>query len=204
MGTLDNNNESNAGLENLSRDLQSSFKKNLRDYAETLFFIFLLAVLLRVFFFASYKVASDDLYPSLQHGDYVIGFKPAAGVPLPFTNAKLGSSKIRPGDFVAYKCGEDKASRCVRRLIGLPGDRIEVIDFQLFRNEAIMVKSIPSGVSVATGVVPPGKAFILGSSKMIDVSDFEALPLFIWFSRRYDSQLQNFSIQWGRIGHWLD
>lgn len=191
------------GLEGISRDLQSSFKKNLRDYAEALFFIILLAVVVRAFFIGSYKVGSDQLSPTLEHGDFILGFKPPAQVRLPFTGQKFGSLKMQPGDLLVFRCGLEKQERCVRRLAGLPGDRLEFSEGELRLNGAVFARHLKIGLSDGVQIVPPGKAYVLGEEGLIDIADFEAKPLIIWFSKGRDLENATTRLRWERIGNWL-
>ncbi len=196
MGQVDNN----QSLEKISRDLQSSFKKNLRDYAETLLLLILLAIFIRYFFIGSYKVLSDELSPTLKYGDYVIGLKLPAGIPIPFTNKKYGKILFDAGDLVVFKCGVDHSEMCTRRLIGLPGDRMEVQDGSLYRNGKAFLKGVGPLVSGLEPVVPPDRVFLLGYEKSVALTDLEAEVLFIWFSREYDPKQQDFNVRWSRIG----
>lgn len=199
MGQIDNQ----QSLEKMSRDLQSSFKKNLRDYSETLLLLILLAFVVRSFFLGSYKVASEELYPTLQHGDYVLGFKPAAGVPVPFTNHKMGQIFLEAGDLAIFKCGAEKSNRCVKRIIGMPGDILKSKDDDIYRNDVLYIKNAAFLLNELEGVVPPGQVHFLGYNKWVPFEDLEAEALLIWFSREYDTESQKFHTRWSRIGNRL-
>lgn len=199
MGQIDGGSGRESRLEELGRDFQASFKKNLRDYAETLFFIIILALVVRYFFIGTYKVSSDELAPTLRYGDYIVGFKPSAS----FTADRTGKYRLSAGELVVFRCGQDKLDKCVRRIVGMPGDRMELRGEDLYRNGQLMVRNVANIINDMPGVIPPENAFVLGSPGMVSLSDFEAVPLFIWFSRSYSEQDQNFHTNWERIGNWL-
>jgi signal peptidase I len=194
------------GIEKISRDLQESLKKILRDYAEALFFAVLLALLLRSFVLASYRVTSSSMSPSLIPGDFILGFKLPYGLKLPFTESTVGEPRVKLGELAVFKCRYNgRVSSCVKRVMGLSGDRIDVRGGQFFRNGILIKKFDSDEANFNTLVVPPRHAFVASdqwggehdsfSLGAIPISDFEARAEIIWFSKPKGS-----GVQWQRLG----
>lgn len=91
----------------------------VREHAESLALALILALMVRWFVLAAYVVRSDTMSPALLSGDVVLGFKPPFGV--------LGASGRAPqrGELVIFEC-PGGVSLCLRRVIALSGDRVEM------------------------------------------------------------------------------
>lgn len=113
------------GLSNLK--IFEWLRAALREHAESLVLALILALLVRWFVLAAYIVRSDVMAPSLLKGDVVIGFKPPFGV--------LGAHGREPlrGELVIFNC-PGGANLCLRRVMGLPGDRMEMTKQRLAVN----------------------------------------------------------------------
>lgn len=72
--------------------------------------------------------------PTLLPGDYLLAYKLPFGLKIPGLEVKLGKGQPKRGDLVLFPCPGKKSSKCVRRVIGLPGDRVEVIGERLVLN----------------------------------------------------------------------
>jgi signal peptidase I len=110
------------------------------DTIRFLLYLFLGAVLLRTFLFAPFSIPSGSMLPNLLVGDYLFVSKWSYGYsrysfpfhPINFDGRILGGTPER-GDIVVFRhptTGED----WVKRVIGLPGDTIEVRDGQVILN----------------------------------------------------------------------
>jgi signal peptidase I len=104
---------------------------------------FLIFLLVRIFIFQPFTIPSDSEEPTLKIGDYVIVSKSSYGwsrhsFPLslaPFSGRILGREPRR-GDVIVFKLPRDGRTDYVKRLIGLPGDRIQLIHGVVFLNGA--------------------------------------------------------------------
>ena len=195
------------GLEKISRELQESLKKILRDYAEALFFAVLLALLLRSFVLASYRVTSGSMAPSLVPGDFILGFKLPYGLNLPFSDERVGESRILLGELAVFKCKSgSRVSSCIKRVVGLPGDRIEVKAGQLIRNGDLVRNYGEPDANFETLIVPPGEAFLASdhwggkldsfTDGTVPFENFEARAELIWFSKPPGTS----GVLWQRLG----
>jgi signal peptidase I len=88
----------------------------------------LLAIFIRVVLFEAFEIDGPSMMPTLLHGDRVVVAKFLYGLFIPFTNEALFTWGIpRAGDIVIVRSPRDNID-IVKRVIGVPGDRIEVRD----------------------------------------------------------------------------
>jgi signal peptidase I len=99
----------------------------LREHAESLLLAFALALLVRWLVLSAYVIRSDAMAPTFQKGDIVLGLK------TPFDLAGTHSRQPERGELVIFKC-PDSDGMCLRRIVGLPGDRVEMIRQRLWLN----------------------------------------------------------------------
>ncbi|MCE2390790.1 MAG: signal peptidase I [Proteobacteria bacterium] len=107
-------------------------------WGETLRAIFwaaLLALAIRSFVVEPFKIPSGSMIPTLLVGDYVLVNKFSYGVRLPVTGTLLfGASAPRRGDIVVFKYPDDGRQDFIKRVVGLPGDRVEIRGDRLWVN----------------------------------------------------------------------
>jgi signal peptidase I len=104
------------------------------EVARTIVLALLLAMGLRTLLFQPFTIPSDSMEPGLQSGDYMVVSKFDYGfsrysLPLapPFGDGRLFARRPRRGDVIVFKLPRDTSIDYVKRLIGLPGDRVQVI-----------------------------------------------------------------------------
>ncbi len=104
-------------------------KGELREYGESIFIAVLVALLLRAFVVEAFKIPSRSMVPTLAVGDHIFVNKFAYGPIIPFTNKRL-FSQLPPGrgEVIVFQFPEQPDQDFIKRVIGLPGDRIEAID----------------------------------------------------------------------------
>ena len=111
------------------------------------FFVFLLKLLLivvifRSFIFSPFNIPSESMLPRLMNGDYLLAAKWPYGYSkyslpfsLPLIPGRLLAGQPQRGDVVIFKAPPLNDTDYIKRVVGLPGDRIQVIDGQLFIND---------------------------------------------------------------------
>jgi signal peptidase I len=105
------------------------------DYARSFFPVALIVLLLRSFVFEPFRIPSDSMMPTLLDGDFIIVNKYAYGLRLPVINRKIVSvAEPDRGDVVVFRFPRDPSINYIKRLVGLPGDRVQVRDDRLFVN----------------------------------------------------------------------
>ena len=105
----------------------------------------LIALVVRTLLFQPFNIPSGSMIPTLLIGDYLFVSKYSYGYSrfsLPFGfdlfSGRVLASKPKRGDVVVFKLPRDETSDYIKRVIGLPGDRIQMIDGRLYINGEIV------------------------------------------------------------------
>jgi signal peptidase I len=99
------------------------------DYARSFFPVALVVLLLRSFVFEPFRIPSDSMMPTLLDGDFIIVNKYAYGLRLPVINKKIiPIGEPQRGDVVVFRYPLDPSTNFIKRLVGLPGDHVQVHD----------------------------------------------------------------------------
>lgn len=107
-----------------------SFRSNVRTIAGA----FLVAIFIRVVVFEAFEIEGPSMEPTFVNGDRVIVAKYPFGLFLPFMNEAVVSWGMpSPGNVVIVRSPADNVD-IVKRVIGVPGDRIEIRDDVVYRN----------------------------------------------------------------------
>jgi signal peptidase I len=114
--------------------LEETPRERLHSNVKTILGAVLLAIFIRIVLFEAFEIDGPSMEPTLLHGDRVVVAKCLFGLSLPGMNeAVLTWGAPNPGDVViAISPADDVA--IVKRVIGVPGDTIEVRDHQIYRN----------------------------------------------------------------------
>lgn len=97
------------------------------DYARSFFPVALVVLVLRSFIFEPFRIPSDSMMPTLLDGDFIIVNKYAYGLRLPVINRKIiPVGEPQRGDVVVFRYPRDPSVNYIKRLVGLPGDHVEV------------------------------------------------------------------------------
>ena len=106
----------------------------LRTYAEGIFLTIFLALVIRSFVVTPYRVTNDLMSPSIVAGDFLMAYRLPYGIKIPWSSKKWGRKEPLRGDLVVFSCPSNSSEKCMRRVVGLPGDRIELRGERLFVN----------------------------------------------------------------------
>jgi len=108
----------------------------LVEYARSLFPVILIVLLLRSFVVEPFRIPSGSMMPTLLVGDFILVNKFAYGIRLPVLDTKIIEvSKPERGDVVVFRYPENPSIDYIKRVVGLPGDRIGYYNKQLFIND---------------------------------------------------------------------
>lgn len=123
----------------------------LVEYARSFFPIFLIVLVLRSFLFEPFKIPSASMMPTLLIGDFILVNKYDYGLRLPVLHNKLIDNNVpERGDIVVFRYPEDPGIPFIKRVVGLPGDKIAYLNKTIYIND-ISVKQILNGRYNAVG-----------------------------------------------------
>jgi signal peptidase I len=121
------------------------------EIVKTVIYALLIALFLRVIFFQPFTIPSASMEPNLYEGDYIIVSKYSYGysrhsIPFspPIFSGRILEKTPQRGDVVVFKLPSDGHTDYVKRVVGLPGDRIQMKDGLLYLNGE-QVKREPLG-----------------------------------------------------------
>ncbi|MBC7192499.1 signal peptidase I [Marinobacter sp.] len=116
----------------------------LVDLSRSFFPVLAVVLVLRSFLVEPFQIPSGSMLPTLEVGDFILVNKYAYGLRLPVAGTKiLDVGDPQRGDVMVFRYPVDGATNYIKRVIGLPGDRIRYQDRQLFINgEKIPTESI--------------------------------------------------------------
>jgi len=99
------------------------------DYARSFFPVAVIVLLLRAFLFEPFRIPSVSMMPSLVDGDFIIVNKYAYGLRLPVLDRKfVAIGEPQRGDVVVFRYPPEPSINYIKRVVGVPGDRVSVHD----------------------------------------------------------------------------
>jgi signal peptidase I len=121
--------------------MRESKSGGLRETVRTLVYALLIALAVRTFLFEPFNIPSGSMKPTLLVGDYLFVSKFAYGYSAysfpfglaPFSGRILGRLPER-GDVAVFKLPSDNKTDYIKRIVGLPGDRLQVVGGRLHVN----------------------------------------------------------------------
>ncbi|PWB78487.1 MAG: signal peptidase I [Candidatus Methylomirabilota bacterium] len=185
-----------------------SDKSVFRQYAEAVVIAILLALVIRTFVVQAFKIPSGSMLQTLQVGDHILVNKFLYW----FTDP-------HHGDIIVFKYPQDEARDFIKRVIGLPGDTVEVREKQVYVNghpltepyaihlDPVMLDNPGSSRdNFGPVIVAPGQLFMMGDNRdysmdsrfwgFLDEKKIRGKAFIIYWS--WDSE--RFRPRWERIG----
>lgn len=105
------------------------------DYARAFFPVLLLVFILRSFLFEPFRIPSGSLEPTLMKGDFILVNKFDYGVRLPVIHKKLWNyDEPKRGDIIVFRYPPNPSIDFIKRVIGVPGDKIDYVNKTIFVN----------------------------------------------------------------------
>ncbi|WP_438767479.1 signal peptidase I [Kushneria sp. TE3] len=105
------------------------------DYSRAFFPVLLVVLVLRSFIIEPFQIPSRSMEPTLDVGDFIAVSKFSYGLRLPVINTKiLDTGEPERGDIMVFRFPGDTSVNYIKRVIGVPGDRIRYQDKQLYIN----------------------------------------------------------------------
>jgi signal peptidase I len=194
-----------------------SKKGKVREYFEAFVIALVVALIIRTLFLQAFKIPSSSMENTLLVGDHIFVNKFIYGYHIPFTEGRfLEFWKPRHGDIIVFVFPEDTSKDFIKRVIGVPGDVIEVKHKSIIRNGELLIESfaqykedteqsmfVRAWEEMPPITVPPGKYFVLGDNRdrsydsrfwgFVDEEAVIGKAMFIYFS-----------IDWSRDVGWME
>jgi len=211
----------------VSREVRN--KSLFREYVEAIIIAVILAFFIRTFVVQAFKIPSGSMLPTLRIGDHLLVNKFIYGIKMPFNGKTIIPVRDpKRGDIVVFRFPKDRSIDYIKRVIGIPGDKIIIKNKVVFVNgEKIddphahfSTKTILSGkVSPRDNngpiLVPEGRIFVMGDNRdnssdsrfwgFVDEKDVLGKAFMLYWSWDIDKpifSLDRFvSIRWNRIAH---
>ena len=118
------------------------------EFFKTIFYAVFIAIIFRSLLFEPYNIPSGSMLPNLLIGDYLFVSKFSYGysrysfpfgiVPLP--ESRILSAKPKRGDVAVFKLPSNTSINYIKRVIGLPGDSIQMKKGNLFINQSLITQ----------------------------------------------------------------
>ncbi len=191
-------------------------KSAWREYAEALVVALLLAILIRTFVVQPFKIPSESMCNTLLVGDQLLATKYDYGLKIPFTDISVYQGELpQRGDVIIFKYPKEPDVDFIKRIIGTPGDVIEVRDKQVYRNNEALKEAyirvdeperiLPGRDNFGPVTVPDNMYFVMGDNRDNSMDSrfwgFVGKDDIIAKARRiYWSWESLTDIRWSRIG----
>ncbi|MCD6040796.1 MAG: signal peptidase [Burkholderiales bacterium] len=108
------------------------------EYSISFFPVILIVFLLRSFLVEPFKIPSSSMLPTLLVGDFILVNKYTYGIRVPVANRKLiALSSPERGHVMVFRFPDDPSLDYIKRVVGLPGDRVE------YRNKRLTINGNP-------------------------------------------------------------
>ena len=159
---------------------ESERKSTIREYYEALLIAIVFVNFARIFAFQAFKIPSGSMEDNLKIGDHIVVNKFIYGPPDPLLSGLLPIREIRRGDVIVFRYPEDPDEDYVKRVIGLPGETVDIRSKQVFidgrpLDEPYVVHTDPRVLHVNNAyatrdqfgpfVVPRGHYFAMGDNR---------------------------------------
>ena len=186
----------------------------LREYGEALLWALAFALIIRAFLVQAYTIPSGSMLQTVQIGDFVLVNKFVYGVKIPFTDsyAFRGADPER-GDIIVFKYPKDTDTDYIKRIVGVPGDVLEMKGKKLYRNGQPVEEAYVQHTRSHTPYdnfgplkVPADSYFVMGDNRdnSLDSRDWGFVPRGYIHGKAWrlywswDSSTN--TPRWGRIG----
>jgi len=108
----------------------------LVEYSRAFFPVLLAVLVLRAFLFEPFRIPSGSMMPTLLVGDFILVNKFSYGLRLPVTHYQVTEGdKPKRGDVVVFRYPQDESQDYIKRVIGLPGDKVSYYNHRLSIND---------------------------------------------------------------------
>lgn len=125
-----------------------------KDLIRALVLCLLAVVVVRSFLFEPFKIPSSSMLPTLKIGDHIFVSKFNFGLSIPFTKLEfLKWGQPQRGDVIVFLFPRDESLHYIKRVIGLPGDKIEFRGKEILVNDQLIPKELVTDQSIVQSVL---------------------------------------------------
>ena len=210
--------------EKIAETVEEYPKKSVwRENIEAILVAVVIALLIRTFVVQAFKIPSGSMKQTLQIGDHILVNKFVYGVKIPYIRKTLiPLKKPRRGDIVVFKYPVDPNKDFIKRVVGIPGDVIEIRDKELLVNgqkvnhaygvhtdPRILPGHVRPRDNFGPVTVPEKSLFVMGDNRdesfdsrfwgFVDYKALNGKAFIIYWS--WDKE--NFGVRWNRLGNLL-
>ena len=126
-----------------------------KEWVEPFLIAAVVALFIRQFVVEAFKIPSGSMIPTLTIGDHLLVNKFIYGPRIPFTDTRIFTWKEpKRGDVIVFKYPENEDKNFIKRVVGLPGDKIEIKNGKLFINDepvSIVPITVSDGKQASSG-----------------------------------------------------
>jgi len=134
-------------------------RKVARDYSLAIGGSIVIALLIRFFLLEAYRMPSRAMRPALEPGDTLFVSKLSYGFRLPWVDTRLNPITPKYGDVVVFEFPEEPGREYIKRIIGLPGDRVQLTKNTLLLNGNAVTLTPTGGDLCAKETLPNKKSY---------------------------------------------
>jgi signal peptidase I len=209
-------------------------KGKVREYVEAFAVALLIALVVRTLVIQAFKIPSSSMEDTLLIGDHIFVNKFLYGYHIPFTKGRILQFRApERGDIIVFVYPEDKSKDFIKRVVGVPGDTVEIRQKRVFVNgrpleEPYVRFADGDGIdgfarsrdNLPPVKVPPDRLFVMGDNRdrsydsrfwgFVELDAVIGKAMFIYFSVDW-SRGVNWTevwrypelVRWSRFGHAL-
>ena len=158
---------------------EASASSETVEIVKTIVFALLIALVLRVLLFQPFTIPSASMEPNLYEGDYIVVSKWSYGyskhsIPFspPIFEGRLFGKAPERGDVAVFKLPRDGKTDYIKRIVGLPGDRVQMRNNRLYINDQMLDNVVvgraeledmfgPRPVAMLRETLPNGRSYTI-------------------------------------------
>jgi signal peptidase I len=155
--------------------LGDSGKSIAKEWGESILVAFILAMVIRTFFFQPFKIPSGSMRMTLIEGDRLFVNKLAYGPLVPFTARRFpGFTAPKRGDVIVFRFPPTRDKDYIKRLIAFPGEKVEILRGRVYIDGKVIDQGTIAGIYYYNNgdygaqhkpiVVPEGQYFVMGDN----------------------------------------
>ena len=192
-------------------------KSKVQEYVETLVIALAIAFFVRTFVVQAFKIPSSSMEPTLLVGDHILVNKFIYGIRIPVIGKKvLSFSQPQRGDVIVFIFPHDRSKDYIKRVIGLPGDKVEVMGREIHINDRLIAD--PWGVYLppenlkkfGPEIIPLGFLFVMGDNRnnsedsrywgFVPLDNVLGKAFVMYWSWNWRASSLVSKVRWNRIG----